>query len=289
MKQRTLTLTQLYRDGVKRLEEAGIGEAALDAWYLLEHVTGISKAGYYADPERAVSGEAAKIYDAYIIERSKHIPLQHITREQEFMGYSFYVDEHVLIPRQDTEILVEEAMGMIRPGMRILDMCTGSGCILLSILKMERERYRISDLDGTGVDISGEALAVAEKNRERLGVEATFIQSDLFEGISGEKKYDLIVSNPPYIRTSVIEELQEEVRFYDPYIALDGKEDGLFFYRRILAQAETHLKPQGWLMFEIGHDQGGSVSELMKMAGYDQVIVKKDLAGLDRVVSGRLL
>ena len=289
MKQRTLTLTQLYREGAKRLEEAGIGDAVLDAWYLLEYVTGISKAMYYADPDREILAEDAKQYETYIDERSKHIPLQHITGEQEFMGYPFYVNEHVLIPRQDTEILVEEAMKMIRPGMKILDMCTGSGCILLSILKMERERYYISDLKGTGVDISKEALLVAERNREQLNVDAALIQSNLFENISENDRYDMIVSNPPYIQTSVIEELEEEVRLHDPYIALDGKEDGLFFYRKIIENAEKYLKPQGCLLFEIGYDQAEPVEKLMEKAGFGQIIVKKDLAGLDRVVSGRLL
>lgn len=289
MKQKTLTLTQLYKEGAKKLKDAGIGDAALDAWYLLEYVTGISKAMYYADSEKEVSPESAQKYMAYIEDRSEHTPLQHITGEQEFMGYSFLVNEHVLIPRQDTEVLVEEAMKVIRPGMRILDMCTGSGCILLSILKMEKERCYISDLEGTGADISGDALKVAEKNRERLVVDATFLQSDLFENISGEETYDVIVSNPPYIQTSVIEGLEEEVRLHDPYIALDGKEDGLFFYRKIIEDAKKYLKPQGWLLFEIGYDQAEAVSQLMEVAGYEQIIVKKDLAGLDRVVSGRLL
>lgn len=289
MKQKTLTLTQLYKEGAKKLKDAGIGDAVLDAWYLLEYVTGISKAMYYADPEREVSPESAQKYMEYIEKRSGRIPLQHITGEQGFMGYSFLVNEHVLIPRQDTEVLVEEAMKVIRPGMRILDMCTGSGCILLSILKMEKERYYISDLEGTGADISGDALKVAEKNRERLGVDATFLQSDLFENISGEEMYDVIVSNPPYIQTSVIEGLEEEVRLHDPYIALDGKEDGLFFYRKIIEDAKKYLKPHGWLLFEIGYDQAEAINQLMEAAGFEQIIVKKDLAGLDRVVSGRLL
>ena len=289
MKQKTLTLTQLYREGAKQLEEAGISDAVLDAWYLLEYITGVSKALYFADPGKEVTSEKAEKYRAYIQRRSEHIPLQHITGEQEFMGYPFYVNEHVLIPRQDTEILVEEALKVIRPGMEILDMCTGSGCILLSILKMEKERCSVSDLNGTGIDISEEALKVAEKNRERLGVKAAFVQSDLFEHIPKGDKYDVIVSNPPYIQTSVIEGLEEEVRLHDPYIALDGKEDGLFFYRKITENAEAYLKPQGWLMFEIGYDQAEAVSNLMKIAGFDQIIVKKDLAGLDRVVSGRLL
>ena len=203
------------------------------------------------------------------------------------MGYPFYVNEHVLIPRQDTEVLVEEALKLIKPGIEILDMCTGSGCILLSILKMGKERYHLQNLTGTGVDVSSEALKVAGQNLKRLGVEAIFLQSDLFAEIGSEKRYDMIVSNPPYIRTAVIEELQEEVRLHDPYIALDGKEDGLFFYRKIIAESRNHLKYGGSLLFEIGYDQGEAVSQMMKTNGYQDIFIKKDLAGLDRVVAGR--
>ena len=160
------------------------------------------------------------------------------------MGYPFYVDEHVLIPRQDTETLAEEALKVLKPGMEVLDLCTGSGCILISLMKMCEGLY------GTGSDISEEALEVARKNACRLEVNATFIRSSLFEHISG--RYDLIVSNPPYIRTSVIQELQEEVRLHDPFIALDGKEDGLYFYREIIKAGGGYLKPGGYLMFEIG-------------------------------------
>ena len=194
------------------------------------------------------------------------------------MGYPFYVDEHVLIPRQDTETLAEEALKVLKPGMRVLDLCTGSGCILISLMKMCEGLY------GTGSDISEEALEVARKNACRLEVNATFIRSSLFEHISG--RYDLIVSNPPYIRTSVIQELQEEVRLHDPFIALDGKEDGLYFYREIIKAGGGYLKPGGYLMFEIGYDQGTEVASLMEKHGYRNIMVKKDLAGLDRVVSG---
>ena len=194
------------------------------------------------------------------------------------MGYLFYVDEHVLIPRQDTETLVEEALKVLKPGMEVLDLCTGSGCILISLMKMCEGLY------GTGSDISEEALEVARKNACRLEVNATFIRSSLFEHISG--RYDLIVSNPPYIRTSVIQELQEEVRLHDPFIALDGKEDGLYFYREIIKAGGGYLKPGGYLMFEIGYDQGTEVASLMEKHGYRNIMVKKDLAGLDRVVSG---
>lgn len=288
MKQKTLTLKQLYKVGTVKLAEEGIEEFSLDAWYLLEYVTGVSKAMYFAEPERAVSEDNADRYIDCIRRRAAHIPLQHITGEQEFMGYPFCVNEHVLIPRQDTEVLVEEAIQVMRPKMRVLDMCTGSGCIVLSILKMCREKYYMTDLQGIGADVSEEALKVARENGRRLGVPVTWIQSDLFAKIPEEEKYDVIVSNPPYIETAVIDTLQEEVRLHDPYIALDGKEDGLYFYRRIISEAGKYLKTQGKLMFEIGCDQAEAVEELMKNAGYEQITVKKDLAGLDRVVYGTL-
>ena len=288
MKQKTLTLKQLYKVGTVKLAEEGIEEFSLDAWYLLEYVTGVSKAMYFAEPERAVSEENADRYIDCIRRRAAHIPLQHITGEQEFMGYPFCVNEHVLIPRQDTEILVEEAIQVMRPKMKVLDMCTGSGCIVLSILKMCREKYYMTELQGIGADVSEEALKVARENGRRLGVPVTWIQSDLFAKIPEEEKYDVIVSNPPYIETAVIDTLQEEVRLHDPYIALDGKEDGLYFYRRIISEAGKYLKTQGKLMFEIGCDQAEAVEELMKNAGYEQITVKKDLAGLDRVVYGTL-
>ena len=288
MKQKTLTLKQLYKVGTVKLAEEGIEEFSLDAWYLLEYVTGVSKAMYFAEPERAVSEDNADRYIDCIRRRAAHIPLQHITGEQEFMGYPFCVNEHVLIPRQDTEVLVEEAIQVMRPKMKVLDMCTGSGCIVLSILKMCREKYYMTDLQGIGADVSEEALKVARENGRRLEVPVTWIQSDLFAKIPEEEKYDVIVSNPPYIETAVIDTLQEEVRLHDPYIALDGKEDGLYFYRRIISEAGKYLKTQGKLMFEIGCDQAEAVEELMKNAGYEQITVKKDLAGLDRVVYGTL-
>ena len=278
MKKRTLTFQQIYREGTSMLKEAGIREAALDAWYLLEFATGISKASYYGDPDKEIKEEEAARYLGYIEIRKRRIPLQHITKEQAFMGYPFYVDEHVLIPRQDTETLVEEALKVLKPGMQVLDLCTGSGCILISLMKMCKGLY------GTGSDISEDALEVARKNACRLEVNAAFIRSSLFEHISG--RYDLIVSNPPYIPTSVIEGLQEEVRLYDPFIALDGKEDGLYFYSDIIKAGIRYLRPEGYLMFEIGYDQGNEVACLMEKQGYRNILVKKDLAGLDRVVSG---
>lgn len=286
MKQKTLELQKLYREGAELLTKAGIEEAMLDAWYLLEYVTGISKASYLGNPFREIEESQAKQYEECIQRRSERIPLQHITGSQEFMGYEFEVNEHVLIPRQDTECLVEEALDFMKSDMKILDMCTGSGCILLSILKMATERKKLCKIQGIGVDISLEALKVARRNADKLQVEAEFMQSDLFDMLGTDEKYSMIVSNPPYIRTKVIEGLQDEVRLHDPWIALDGKEDGLYFYRRIIEKSTEHLTAGGLLMFEIGHDQGEDVSELMKKAGYQKIAVKKDLAGLDRVVTG---
>ena len=282
MNGKILTLQQIYREGKETLERAGIAEAELDAWYLLEYVTGISRASYYGDPGRVVSEEDLCRYRECIEKRAVHIPLQHITGEQEFMGLSFRVNDQVLIPRQDTETLVEEALKYAMPGMRVLDLCTGSGCILISLL------HFCPGLTGVGSDISAEALKMTRTNGQRLHVEdrAQWLCGDLFEKVTGA--FDLIVSNPPYIRSAEIEELQEEVRLYDPRIALDGAEDGLLFYRRIIEESKSYLKNGGRLLFEIGCDQGRDVAELLENAGYTEVSVKKDLAGLDRVAAGRL-
>ena len=275
-----MTLKEAYEYGEEQLKKAQIEDANLDAWYLLEYVTGINRAMYFMDMNRALREEAEVKYRGYIATRSEHVPLQHITGVQEFMGLEFGVNEHVLVPRQDTEVLVESVLEVLEPRMHVLDMCTGSGCILISLLKLCGQQ----GVSGIGVDISNEALAVACQNADNLDVKATFLQSDLFSEVSG--KFDVIVSNPPYIRTAVIEELEEEVKFHDPFLALDGKEDGLYFYRRIVEESTQYLNIGGKLYFEIGHDQGVDVSNLMKDAGFSEVTVKKDLAGLDRVVFG---
>jgi len=273
-----MTFREAYAWGEAELREAEIDDANVDAWYLLEHVTGISRAMYFMKMMEQVSAEHEIKYREYIGTRKKHIPLQHITGVQEFMGFEFCVNEHVLVPRQDTEVLVESVLADLKPGADVLDMCVGSGCIILSLMKLGK------NVCGTGVDISEKALDVAARNREKLGVSVKLIHSDLFENV--EDQFDVIVSNPPYIRTAVIEELKEEVKFHDPFIALDGKEDGLYFYRRIVDEGRKYLKKGGKLYFEIGHDQGDDVKGLMEQAGFQNVSVKKDLAGLDRVVSG---
>ena len=282
-----MTLREAYEYGQEQLKKAKIEDAALDAWYLLEHVTGVSRAEYFLHMSREVLPEQLRAYEACLCQRAQHIPLQHITGVQEFMGLAFAVNEHVLVPRQDTEVLVEQVLPVLEPGMHVLDMCTGSGCILISLLKLCKrsgETNANQKITGIGVDISEEALTVAKQNAKALEAEATFLQSDLFDKVQGT--YDVIVSNPPYIRTAVIEELKEEVKFHDPFLALDGKEDGLYFYRKIIEESPKYLKDSGKLYLEIGHDQGEDVKQLLETAGFTDVTVKKDLAGLDRVVFG---
>lgn len=273
-----MTLREAWNLGKKRLTAAEVPDADLDAWYLLEWCTGVSRSHYLAYPDEIISHDQEEQYRASLVKRERRIPLQQITGEQEFMGLSFYVNEHVLIPRQDTEILVEETAKFLRDGMQFLDLCTGSGCILLSLLHLK------PGVEGTGVDLSPEALKVAEKNRERLGAKAALIQSDLFDKI--ERAFDVIVSNPPYIKRAEIETLMDEVRLHEPYMALDGHEDGLYFYRKIAEEAPKYLRAGGGLFLEIGCDQGACVAELLRQQGFADVKVVKDLAGLDRVVEG---
>lgn len=286
------TFHELLTQGIQLLMNAGIEEARLDAWLLLEYTADISRAWYYAHPESEVNEKIVSEYLSLCQKRAEHIPLQHLTHQACFMGYDFYVDERVLVPRQDTEVLAEEALHQLRNmrNPRILDMCTGSGCLLLSLL------MELPDATGTGVDISAAALAVAERNRKNLELEkrAVLVQSDTFSGDYFQKnsgnislEYDMLISNPPYIPTEDIGKLMEEVRFHDPVLALDGREDGLYFYRRITEQAGKYLKPGGWLMYEIGCEQGADVSAIMQGEGFAEVTVKKDLAGLDRVVIGK--
>ena len=296
-----MTLREARAWGEEQLAAKDVEDASLDAWYLLEHVTGVSRASYYAKPDVKLTEEEEKDYRALVCKRGEHIPLQHLTGSQEFMGLEFQVNEDVLIPRQDTETLVEHALEYMEKGkvpapgnsLRILDMCTGSGCILLSVLRYAGRYLKKGGgctgdvkIEGTGADISGGALQVARANAQKLYPKAEFIQSDLFGDVPG--RYSMILSNPPYIRTEEIARLQDEVRFHDPVIALDGKEDGLYFYRRIVEEAKPHLEPGGVLIFEIGYDQAEDVSELLRKAGYTEIRVKKDLAGLDRVMSAVL-
>lgn len=273
---------KLYQIGKEQLQKAGITDAELDARLLLEFICHTDRNALYAHGDQEIEDEKMQDFLQLIEKRAVHIPLQHLTGEQNFMGLDFLVNEHVLIPRQDTEILVEEIMRDLHDGIRILDMCTGSGCILLSLL------HYSNDCSGVGVDVSEDALAVARQNADRLAEkQAVFIQSDLFEKVEGS--FDLVVSNPPYIRSQEIAGLMPEVREHEPHLALDGKDDGLHFYREIIKGAMPHLKRGGQLFFEIGYDQGEAVQALLAANGYTEIAVVKDYAGLDRVVYGTFL
>lgn len=273
----------IYREAIDHgehfLQEQDISDAKTDAWLLLAMVCKIDRNFYYLHMQEDITEEQLTEYESVLKKRAEHIPLQYITGEQEFMGLNFIVNSNVLIPRQDTEVLVEEALKQIKPGMEVLDLCTGSGCIIISIMK------NVPQITAMASDISKQALNVAKENAKLNEVSIQFECSNLFDNLKGT--FDVIVSNPPYIRTEEIEKLMPEVRDFEPYDALDGKEDGLMFYRKIIEQAKPYLKSGGYLMFEIGYDQGEAVSSLMKQAGYEDVRVIRDLAGLDRVVTGK--
>lgn len=277
------TLREALKQAEHRLETAGVPDASYDAWELLEDLLKIEKSYYFIHENDKMEEKQEKAFQEAVSKREQRIPLQQIIGKAWFMGYEFYVNPNVLIPRFDTEILVEETGKLLKPGMKILDVCTGSGCILLSLLAGHKELA----LTGTGIDISPKALEVAEINRKRLGLEAELKESDLFSKVEG--RYDVIVSNPPYIATKELEDLMPEVRDHEPVLALDGKEDGLYFYRKIVAQAEEYLNPSGWLCFEIGCDQGEALAALLKDAGYEKIKICKDLAGLPRVALGQKL
>lgn len=275
-----MTYREALSLGEKILSIAGIEEIKTDAWLLLEMAAKIDRSFYYLHMEEEIQREALSEYEAALKKRAERIPVQYIVGETEFMGLTFKVNSSVLIPRPDTETLVEEALKLLKPGMKVLDMCTGSGCIITSIL------YHGKDLIGHASDISRHAINVAKENAKNNQVFVTFETGDLFDHI--KDKYDMIVSNPPYIRTEEIPKLMPEVANFEPVQALDGKEDGLYFYRRIVTESPEYLNEGGYLLFEIGHDQGVDVAGLMEEAGYREVRVIKDLAGNDRVVGGKL-
>ena len=338
-----MTLRSSLRQGEEILALAGIEEAGLDAWLLLEHTTGVDRARYYADPDIQISGEQQARFCELIRQRASHIPLQFLTGEAWFCGLRFKVNEHVLIPRQDTETLVEEALKLLpaeksnrenRAGkkavtdlnsdihdevsdtsVRVLDMCTGSGCIIVSL-----KSFR-PDIEAVGADLSEQALKVARENAAANHTDVYFVLSDMFQAFDrckvpvspvretnsltdadvefrgrqtadnggsteGSQCFDLILSNPPYIRSDVIPTLMDEVKLHEPHIALDGGADGLEFYRILVRDSGRYLKKGGHLAMEIGYDQGGSVSDLLTQAGFTDVRIVKDLAGMDRVAVG---
>ena len=303
-----MTWKELLSEAAERLKCAGIEECEVDAWYLFSEAFDMSRAQFFLCRDREIPAEqwddcAAGSQQTWrdaedeslpmgrfvhmIGQRSRRIPLQQIIGHQEFMGLDFLVNEHVLCPRQDTEVLVETVLGELKElhteeRLRILDMCAGSGCIGISL-----ERLAEVPVEVMAADISEEAIKVAAANAGKNGCEHyCILKSDLFEEIEG--KFQVIVSNPPYIPSAVIETLEDEVRCYEPRLALDGEADGLSFYRRISESARGYLMPGGRIYYEIGYDQGQSVSEILAENGYVDIRVIKDLAGLDRVVTAKL-
>jgi len=278
------TLKNVIKSGEDILRKNNIENSAYDSFALLSDMLNIDRAYYFSHENEAVLETVYKEYMKRIERRANHIPLQHIIGYTEFWKYKFFVNEYVLVPRQDTETLVEEAIKKINSNSTVLDMCTGSGCILIS-LALETKMRR-----GIGVDISKEALEIAGRNKESLEAKnVEFLESDLFDKLQGifDNKFDVIVSNPPYIKTSVIEELDEEVRNHDPMIALDGHDDGLYFYEAITKQSVDYIKAGGWLIFEIGYDQAEDVNKILIQCGFGNTQIVKDLTGHDRVAIGQ--
>ena len=308
----------VYEEGMALL--AGLEDAALDARLLLEHFCGIDTNRLLAEPGMPVSDDLRSAFLKGIKRRAAREPLAYIVGEQSFMGLPFIVSEDVLIPEQDTENLVEEALRLIDDGSRILDLCTGSGCILLSLL------HYTNGCIGVGTDLSEKALEIARRNASAHGLsdQTVWLQGDLFDaldplnkkdnddkdnkreenrddqaeksteseksesgfpGMSYTSGYDMIISNPPYIPTSVIDTLQPEVRCAQPRMALDGGGDGLDFYRRIISEAPAHLVVGGRLLLEIGFDQAEAVSDLLREAGYYGIEILKDYGGNDRIAT----
>lgn len=323
-----MTLFQLAAEGARRLEESGSPDAGNDARQLLMAAFHLDMTHFLLDrmqplPDSGRTRSAIRLYQEMIEQRRSRIPLQQILGVQEFMGLEFYVNRHVLIPRQDTETLVELVLKEHRAGDSLLDLCTGSGCIAIS-LALKGQFTSV-----TATDISGEALEVAKRNAEKLlgavkaekaaseaaepekaaseaaepgiigqereepekeGLVFRLCQGDLFEALprtaSGDTpRYDIITANPPYIPTDIIPTLEPEVRDHEPVLALDGTRDGVYYYRRIAQAAGAYLTDRGRIYVEIGHDQGTQVSAILRDQGYQHIRVIKDLAGNDRVVS----
>lgn len=274
-----MTGRALVREGEEVLAAAGVKEPGYDARALFLFAAQLTLTDYVRSADGEVPEEVRAAFSSYCARRAEGEPLQYITGSAPFYGRDFYVDEGVLIPRFDTETLIEAVLPRMKRGMRVLDLCTGSGCIPVT-LALEGP----GETEVTGSDISEAALRVAGINASRLGADVRFIRSDLFLQISG--RYDIITANPPYIRSADIDRLDKEVRLYEPRTALDGSEDGLLFYRRIAGDAGAHLVPGGLLAFEIGADQAEDVRAVMKDSGFCDLTVFKDLAGLDRVVLG---
>lgn len=281
---RNKALSDVLLEGKQRLKAAGKENYAFEGELLLMEACGLSRVALFTRGEEKISFEEEEKYKSYLSQREKNRPLQYILGQCEFMGLPFSVGEGTLIPRSDTEILVEAVLEVSKQDKikKIIDVGTGSGCIPICLA-------HYGNMEGFGVDISPKALEYARKNGVQNQVGIQWLESDLFSQVpcGWKETFDAIVSNPPYIAEDVIPHLMPEVRDFEPGNALDGGKDGLNFYRRIINESPQWLRDGGWLFFEIGYDQGQGVLSMMKDAGFHRCALKQDLAGLDRVVFGK--
>ena len=281
-----MTIKEIIIRYSKELEEIS-PTPRLDVETLIQKVLGVDRLYILLNLEKYLSEDEEKLFSKFINERLNNRPIAYIVENREFMGLDFYVQEGVLIPRPDTEVLVEEVieLGKNKGPINILDIGTGSGAITVSLAKYLDNAKIIS------VDISDIALEIGKKNAESNNVNdrITFIKSDLFTNIDNNMRFDIIVSNPPYIKREVIETLDKQVKDFEPYNALEGGIDGLDFYRAITTQAKKYLNKDGILAYEVGHDQSEEVSKLMESDGYTNIYTRKDLQQIDRVVIGSVL
>jgi len=276
-----MNIKSLLNFGIKFLKDSNIEEANLKTKILLAYILNVSKEYLIIHDEDEVLEELEISFKEKLNELKNGKPIQYITCKQEFMGLNFYVNENVLIPQPDTEVLVEEVIEKVKQNVskNILDLCTGSGAIAVSIAK------NMPNVKVVASDISEKALEIAKKNAKRNNVNVKFILSDMFENIN--EKFDFIVSNPPYIENEVISELPKEVQC-EPYIALAGGKDGLDFYKIIADKAKEHLNQGGYIAVEIGYNQKDSVIKIFEQEGYKEIYSKKDFGGNDRIVIAKI-
>jgi len=274
-----MQIKDILKKGVEILKENNIEQNNLKAKMLLSSILNKSKEYLIIYSDEEISKELEKDFFDKIEILKENTPIQYILNKQEFMGLEFYVDESVLIPQPDTEILAEEVIEIIRKRKlsKVLDLCTGSGAIAVSVAKF------LENVKVCASDISNEAIKIARRNSNKNNVKIEFIHSDLFEEFSGEDKFDIIVSNPPYIKTDIIGTLSQEVQ-KEPLLALDGGIDGLDFYKKIIKQAKEYLNTNGFLALEIGYDQKEEVENILGKNGYKNIYSKKDLEGHNRII-----
>ena len=283
-----MKISDILKESIEVLDKNGVEDSKLSARRLLANTLDKEKEYLIIHSDEEVSNELYELYKAKIERLKDHEPIQYILNHQEFMGFDFFVDSNVLIPQPDTENLVEEVISIAnkikkeKSEIRILDLCTGSGAIAISLVKLLGNKVLVY-----ASDISEKALKIAEENSMKNSANILFFKSDIFKEISELYKFDIIVSNPPYIETDIIKTLSEEVK-REPIIALDGGKDGLDFYRKIVKDAKKYLNSDGYLAFEIGYNQKSALEEIFKEYEYKNIYSKKDLAGNDRVVVAQI-